>query len=106
MYLTEYDEAEHMRLFDIEKQCELEEIRKAHQREFKECRTANQQEIEDVRTETQDAETNAIPIALYFIRESATTVKDLTDHGIPERIMASFYVKDLPNEGKCDKDER
>ena len=76
MYLTEYDEAEHMRLLEIEKQREFEEIRKA------------------------------IPIALRLIREGATTVKELTDHGIPEKIAKAFFDdKDLISEGKCDKDE-
>ena len=84
MYLTEYDEAEHMRLIEIEKQREFEEIR----------------------TETQDAYAKAIPIALRLIREGATTVKELTDHGIPEKIAKAFFDdKDLISEGKCDKDE-
>ena len=87
MYLTEYDEAEHMRLLEIEKQREFEEIRKA-----------NQREIEEIH--------KAIPIALRLIREGATTVKELTDHGIPEKIAQAFFDdKDLISEGKCDKDE-
>ena len=76
MYLTEYDEAEHMRLLEIEKQREFEEIRKA------------------------------IPIALRLIREGATTVKELTDQGVPEKIAQAFFDgKKLPDEGKRDKDE-
>ena len=117
MYLTEYDEAEHMRLLEIEKQREFEEIRKANQREIEEVRAAGRQKIEEVRaagrqkieearTETQVADAEAIAISLRLIREGATTVKELTDHGVPEKIAQAFFDgKNLPDEGKRDKDE-
>ena len=106
MYLTEYDEAEHMRLLEIEKQREFEEIRKANQREIEEVRAAGRQKIEEVRAETQVAAAEAIAISLRLIREGATTVKELTDHGVPEKIAQAFFDdKDLISEGKRDKDE-
>ena len=106
MYLTEYDEAEHMRLIEIEKQREFEEIRKANQREIEEVRAAGRQKIEEVRAETQVAAAEAIAISLRLIREGATTVKELTDQGVPEKIAQAFFDdKDLISEGKCDKDE-
>ena len=106
MYLTEYDEAEHMRLLEIEKQREFEEIRKANQREIEEVRAAGRQKIEEVRAETQVADAEAIAISLRLIREGATTVKELTDQGVPEKIAQAFFDgKKLPDEGKRDKDE-
>ena len=84
MYLTEYDEAEHLKLLELEKQREIEETQK----------------------ETQAADASAVTIALRLIREGATTVKELTDHGVPEKIAQAFFADvNLPNDGKRDKNE-
>ena len=63
-------------------------------------------DMEEVRAETQVAAAEAITISLRLIREGATTVKELTDHGVPEKIAQAFFDgKNLPDEGKRDKDE-
>jgi len=84
MYLTEYDEAEHLKLIDLEKK----------------------REIEETREETQAADASAVKIAMRLLREGATTVKELTDHGVPEKIALAFFDDTiLPDEGKSDKNE-
>ena len=41
-----------------------------------------------------------------LLREGATTVKELTDHGVPEKIALAFFDDTiLPDEGKSDKNE-
>ena len=67
-YLAEYYEAEYMKLIEIEMQ----------------------REIEEARAETQEADARAVTLALRLLREGATTVKELTDQGVPEKIAQAF----------------
>ena len=91
MYLTEYDEAEHLKLIELEKKREIEEIR-----------TASQREIEEI----QQTDATAVTTALRLLREGATTVKELTDQGVPEKIAQAFIADQvLSDEGKRGKNE-
>ena len=80
MYLTEYDEAEHLKLIELEKKREIEEI--------------------------QQTDATAVTTALRLLREGATTVKELTDQGVPEKIAQAFIADQvLSDEGKRGKNE-
>ena len=80
MYLTEYDEAEHLKLIELEKKREIEEI--------------------------QQTDATAVTTALRLLREGATTVKELTDQGVPEKIAQAFIAdQSLSDEGKRGKNE-
>ena len=101
MYLTEYDEAEHLKLLEIEKQREIEAIRADGQREIEEVRAEGQRKLEEAREETQNEDASAVAIAMRLIREGATTAKELTDQGVPEKIALAFFEEGaFPTERK------
>lgn len=112
MYLTEYDEAEHLKLLEIEKQREIEAIRADGQREIEEVRAEGQRKLEEVRAdgqrkleeareETQNEDASTVAIAMRLIREGATTAKELTDQGVPEKIALAFFEEGaFPTERK------